>query len=116
MRTTFVSALLVAGFMAGTALAQPAKHAGAASKDYETAMQSMHQAMMKANDSDPDRAFALKMIEHHRGGIAMSDVLQRHGDDAELKGMARKSSDMQKKEISELQAWLDRHGGRTPRP
>ena len=116
MRTLFISAIIVAGFMSGSVLAQPANHAGSDSKEYEAAMQSMHQAMMKANDSDPDRAFALKMIEHHRGGIAMVEILQKHGDDAELKGMARKTGEMQKKEIGELQAWLDRHGGRSPRP
>ncbi len=116
MRGQFFTALLVAGLMSGSALAQPANHAGSASKEYEASMQAMHHAMMKANDSDPDRAFALKMIEHHRGGIAMVEVLIKHGDDAELKAMGRKTSDMQKKEIGELQAWLDRHGGRTPRP
>lgn len=75
------------------------------------AMQRMHQAMMKADDADPDRAFALKMIEHHKGGIAMAEVLEKHGDDAELKAMARKTADMQRKEIGDLQAWLGRHGG-----
>jgi len=116
MRRRFFTALIITGLMSGSALAQPVNHAGAAGKDYEASMQAMHQAMMKANDSDPDRAFALKMIEHHRGGIAMVDILLKHGDDAELKSMGRKTSDMQKKEIGELQAWLDRHGGRAPRP
>ena len=46
----------------------------------------------------------------------MVEILTKHGDDAALKAMGRKTSDMQKKEIAELQAWLDRHGGRTPRP
>jgi uncharacterized protein (DUF305 family) len=78
-------------------------------------MQQMHQSMMKAHDADADRAFALMMIEHHRGGIAMVDTLAKHGDDAELKAMAAKTKAMQQKEIGELQAWLDRHGGRTPK-
>lgn len=116
MHRRLFTALIVAGLMSSSALAQPVSHPGAASKDYEASMQTMHQAMMKANDRDPDRAFALKMIEHHRGGIAMVDILLKHGDDAELKAMGRKTSDMQKKEIAELQAWLDRHGGRAPRP
>jgi len=72
--------------------------------------------MMMAEDRDPDRAYALKMIEHHRGAISMSQMLMKHGDDAKLKRMAQKGTAMQQKEIRELQAWLDKHGGRSPRP
>lgn len=116
-----------AALLAGPAVAQPAggqhqgmnhgnmQHGQMANQDYMKAMQDMHQKMMSADDADPDRAFALKMIQHHQGGIAMAQVLQQHGDDAELKQMAQKSADMQRKEIAELQAWLDRHGGRTPK-
>ncbi len=92
------------------------QHGQMAKQDYHAGMQRMHQAMMKAEDRDPDRAFALKMIEHHRGGIAMVDTLMKHGDDAELKRMAEKTKSDQQREIGELQAWLDRHGGRTPKP
>lgn len=96
---------------AGHPMNQGGGHGQMAKQDYMQAMQRMHQAMMNAEDPDPDRAFALKMIEHHKGGIDMADVLEKHGDDAELKAMARKSADMQRKEIGELQAWLGRHGG-----
>lgn len=98
------------------ALAQQASHEAHSKQDYMKSMQDMHQAMMKADDGDPDRAFALKMIEHHRGGVAMSQIVMKHGDDAEIKRMAQKTMDMQQKEIGELQNWLGRHGGRAPRP
>lgn len=109
---------------AATALAQPAAgqhqghgadHGAMAKQDYMTSMQDMHQKMMAAEDADPDRAFALKMIQHHQGGIEMARIVQQHGDDAEIKKMAQKTADMQRKEIAELQSWLDRHGGRTPK-
>ncbi|MDO8324703.1 MAG: DUF305 domain-containing protein [Phenylobacterium sp.] len=113
---------------AAPALAQPAgseQHQGMAHgkshhdqmamKDYKAGMQEMHQSMMKTHDADADRSFALMMIEHHRGALAMTDALGQHGDDVELKAMAAKSKAMQQKEIGELQAWLDRHGGRTPK-
>lgn len=119
-----LAAVLSAG--AGPALAQqtsqPAKqqpaasHAHAATEDFKSSMDKMHQAMMSKNDADPDRAWALKMIEHHRGGIAMSEIVIKHGDDAEAKKMAQKSADQQKKEIAELESWLERHGGKTPKP
>ena len=107
-----------ATLLAAPALAQQAgmQHGQMAQQDMMKGMQDMHQKMMSANDADPDRAWALKMIEHHRGGIAMSDAVLKHGDDAEAKKMAQKSADMQRKEIAELQAWLDKHGGRAPKP
>lgn len=91
-------------------------HGAMAKQDYMKSMQDMHQKMMAAEDADPDRAFALKMIQHHQGGIDMARIVQQHGDDAEIKKMAQKTADMQRKEIAELQSWLDRHGGRTPKP
>ncbi len=122
MKTIAVIAA-AAALAAAPAVAQQAPHQGHANmqhgqmakRDYMMAMQDMQQKMMSAEDADPDRAFALKMIQHHQGAIAMAQVLQKHGDDAELKQMAQKSADMQRKEIAELQAWLDGHGGRTPK-
>lgn len=84
-------------------------------EDMQT-MQRMHQAMMAKQDADPDRAFALKMIEHHRAGIAMAQTVQKHGDDAEAKKMAQDMANEQRKDIAELESWLDRHGGRAPKP
>jgi uncharacterized protein (DUF305 family) len=116
MKTIAVVAA-AAALLAAPAMAQQAggQHGQMAKQDYMKAMQDMHQKMMSADDADPDRAFALKMIQHHQGGIAMAQVVQQHGDDAEIKQMAQKTIDMQRKEIAELQGWLDRHGGRTPR-
>lgn len=87
----------------------------AADTQYMAAMDKMHKAMMMANDADPDRAFALKMIEHHRGAIAMSEVELKQGGDAEAKKMAQKIINDEKKSVAALQGWLDRHGGRTPK-
>jgi uncharacterized protein (DUF305 family) len=95
---------------------QGMNHGGMAMQENMAAMQRMNQTMMAVNDADPDRAFALKMIEHHKGAIAMSEIVLKHGDDAEAKRMAQKTAEMQRKEIAQLQNWLDRHGGRTPKP
>lgn len=129
--TTALALALAVGLAAGPSLAQqttqpsgskqttqPASgvHSQAAMDDYKASMEKMHQAMMAANDADPDRAWALKMIEHHRGGVAMSEIVIKHGDDAEAKRMAQKTIDMQKKEITELESWLERHGGKKAKP
>lgn len=126
MRTIVILAASAA-LIGGAALAQQGQqgqrqgqagmqHGQMAMQDYMKSMQDMHQKMMSANDADPDRAFALKMIAHHQGGIDMARIVQQHGDDAEIKQMAQKTVEMQRKEIAELQSWLDRHGGRAPRP
>lgn len=116
MKTFALVAAAVALIAIPAAAQQAGQHGQMAMQDYMKSMQDMQQKMMSANDADPDRAFALKMIQHHQGGIAMSQVVQQHGDDAEIKQMAQKTADMQRREIAELQSWLDRHGGRTPRP
>ena len=129
MNRSAIFALAV--LVAGPALAQPAakpapehkgmdhsamQHGSMAKHEYAQVMQGMHKTMMSRDDADPDRAFALKMIEHHRMGIAMADVLQKHGDNPEAKRMATRMAAEQRKDIAELQAWLDRNGGRTPKP
>ncbi|WP_068877971.1 MULTISPECIES: DUF305 domain-containing protein [unclassified Phenylobacterium] len=92
------------------------QHGAMAKQDFMRVMQDMHKTMMSRDDADPDRAFALKMIEHHRMGLAMVEVLEKHGDNAEAKRMAARMADDQRKDIAELQGWLDRNGGRTPKP
>ncbi|WP_293680390.1 DUF305 domain-containing protein [uncultured Phenylobacterium sp.] len=91
------------------------EHGHMAMQEDMATMKRMHDAMMAKQDADPDRAFALKMIEHHRAGIAMAQTVQKHGDDAEAKRFAQKMADEQSRDIAELESWLDRHGGRTPR-
>lgn len=97
-------------------LAATGAHSQAAMNDYKAAMEKMQQAMMAAQDPDADRAWALKMIEHHRGAIAMSEIVIKHGDDSEAKRMAQKTIDAQKKDIAELETWLDKHGGKMSKP
>lgn len=120
--------LLAAGaaFVALPAHAQSSGHTGmqhgnmsghghmAMQEDMQT-MEKMHQAMLQKQDADPDRAFALKMIEHHKAAIAMAQTVQKHGDNAEAKAMGQKMADGQRKEIAQLEAWLDRNGGRAPK-
>ncbi|HYD27647.1 DUF305 domain-containing protein [Brevundimonas sp.] len=76
---------------------------------YSQAEQQMQQAMMQATGADASETFARKMIEHHRGGIAMSEVLMRQNPDAKLREMAEKTMAMQRREIGELERWIAEH-------
>lgn len=73
---------------------------------YPQAEMQMMQRMEAANGSNPSETWTRKMIEHHRGAIAMSDVLVALGGDPQVVEKARMTADMQRKEIAELEALL----------
>jgi uncharacterized protein (DUF305 family) len=79
---------------------------------YAEAEMQMHQRMMGAMGSNPDETFARKMIEHHRGAIEMSRILASRGSDRQLRAMAQRSAAAQRREIQELEAWLNRRSSR----
>lgn len=79
---------------------------------YAEAEMQMHQRMMRSMGANPDETWARKMIEHHRGAIEMSRILAARGSDRELRAMAQRSSSEQRREIQELEAWLNRHSRR----
>lgn len=76
---------------------------------YTDVEQQMHQAMMQAQGQDAQETFALKMIEHHRGAVQMSEVLLTQEPDAELRRMAEETITRQRREIEMLEAWVARH-------
>ena len=72
----------------------------------------MHRAVMLATDVNTQRTWARKMIAHHRGAIAMSQVLLRSdATDVEARRMAQAVVDKVTPEIVELERWLERHPG-----
>ena len=65
-------------------------------------MDGMHKAMDMKMSGNVDRDFAAMMIDHHRQALAMAKIEIAHGGSAELKAMAQKMIDTQRKEIVEL--------------
>ena len=55
---------------------------------------------------DPDKDFAMMMKMHHQQGLEMSEKQLQQGKSAEMKAMARKIIDAQKKEIAQLDRFL----------
>lgn len=81
-----------------------------AGNPYGQAEMDMNMKMMAAKQGDAAEMWTRKMIEHHRGAVAMSRVALRVANDAETKRMAQKSIAEQEKSIAELEAWLSKHG------
>lgn len=79
---------------------------------YPPAEMEMHRKMTAAVGGDTTETWVRKMIEHHRGAIAMSQIVLRQTRDPRVRQMATKSSTQQQREIGELQAWLRQHGKR----
>ena len=72
------------------------------SNPYAQAEMQMMERMEAGRGSNPSETWALKMIEHHRGAITMSEVLLAQGGDPQVLDKARMTADMQQKEIDEL--------------
>lgn len=83
-----------------------------AGNPYGQAEMDMHQKMMAAKQGDAAEMWTRKMIEHHRGAVAMSRVAVRDAKDAQTRQMAQMTITKQEKDIAELQAWLSKHGKR----
>ncbi len=83
-----------------------------AGNPYAQSEMDMHERMMAAKDGDAAEMWTRKMIEHHRGAIAMSRVALRDTKDVETRQMAQMTITMQEKDIAELQGWLRKHGKR----
>jgi hypothetical protein len=66
----------------------------------------MHQAMMAATGADPSETWTRKMIEHHRGAVAMSDVVLAQNPTPEVRAQATKTREAQLREIELLEAML----------
>jgi uncharacterized protein (DUF305 family) len=63
----------------------------------------MHQAMAAAVGADVSDTWLRKMIEHHKGAIAMTDSLVARGGEPAVVEIARRMGAQQRREIEEMQ-------------
>ena len=77
---------------------------------YGAAEMDMHRKMMMAKAGLPSELWTRKMIEHHRGAIAMSRVALAQATDPQTRRMAQRTITAQGREITQMQAWLRSHG------
>ena len=73
---------------------------------YAAAEREMMQAMMAARRDDISESFLRKMLEHHKGGVALSDVLIAAGGDEQTLAKARTTRADQDKDAKEIEAIL----------
>lgn len=75
-------------------------------KLYQPAMVEMHEKMMAAKGADVSETFMRKMLEHHRGAVAMSDVALRNGVSGALRQQVQKTRDENQKDAAMVEAML----------
>ena len=74
---------------------------------YKAAMMDMQQKMQSATGADTSETFMRKMLEHHKGAVAMSDIALKNGVSGALREQVQKTRDENQKEAEMVQAMLD---------
>lgn len=73
---------------------------------YAQSEMDMHDGMMAAKGANVSDTWALKMIEHHRGALTMSEVLLSQDPNSRFAPMARTTIEEQGAEIRRLEQML----------
>jgi uncharacterized protein (DUF305 family) len=85
----------------------------ASSELYRTASTNMHDAMMAAKGANVSETYLRKMLEHHKGAVALSDVALANGATGAVRAQVEKTKADQLKEIAHLEAMLRGEAHRT---
>ena len=88
--------MLQAGVSGGSGSANP----------FQEAEARMNERMMAASGATPSESWVRMMIEHHRGGAEMANILVRQGGDPEVVAVARRTAEKQNRDIAELERLL----------
>lgn len=72
---------------------------------YDRVQSAMHAGMADI-PADPDLAYMQGMLAHHKGAIAMSEVVLKYGKDAKARDLAGRVIKAQAAEVAEIETWL----------
>ncbi|GGK20749.1 CopM family metallochaperone [Salinarimonas ramus] len=78
---------------------------------FAQANERMHESMVLDPSGDVDEDFVRGMIPHHLGAVEMAEIVLEHGDDPEIRALAREILAHQREEIRMMEDWLARGGG-----
>lgn len=78
----------------------------ASAKLYEAAMTEMHTDMMAASGATPSESYLTKMLAHHRGAVAMSDIALASGATGAVRAQIEQTRAKQLEEIALVKAML----------
>ena len=73
---------------------------------YRAATMQMHDAMMGAKGADISETYLRKMLAHHQGAVAMSDVALANGATGAVRAQIEKTKADQQKEVAIVEAML----------
>lgn len=73
-------------------------------KLYGAAVSEMHGAMMSASGANPSETYLAKMLAHHRGAVAMSDVALANGATGAVRAQIDQTRAKQLKEVAMVEA------------
>ena len=73
---------------------------------YEAAMAEMHSEMMAASGATPSETYLAKMLAHHRGAVAMSDIALANGATGAVRKQIEETRAEQLKEVAMVEAML----------
>ena len=73
---------------------------------YHPAMQQMDDAMRNATGADIAETFMRKMLEHHKGGVALSDIALKNGVTGAVRAQVQKTRADQQKDAGMVEAML----------
>lgn len=73
---------------------------------YAAPMRAMHEGMMGASGGTPSETYLRKMMEHHRGAVAMSDIALANGATGAVRAQIEETRAEQQAEIAMVEAML----------
>ena len=73
---------------------------------FRPATMEMHQAMMAAQGADISETYLRKMLAHHRGAVALSNVVIAQGTDPKVRAAAQKAKAVQAREAAMIEDML----------
>ena len=83
---------------------------GASSAMHDSMMKGMRDMQSMPTTGDVDRDFAAMMRMHHEQAIEMAQQQLRDGKDPQMKAMAKRIIEDQRKEVKEFDDWLAKRG------